>query len=72
MSMIQAVLEECWKYKNIPSENLKEKDESLEKLMAFATSNVKKKYQMILDDVKKRFGIVFTGDMVESGVGLSS
>jgi hypothetical protein len=68
MSKIQSVLEECWKYKNTPSGNWKEKDESLKKLLAFA--NRKEKYKMILDDVKMWFGI--TGDMVESGVGVSS
>ena len=49
---------------------MKEKNDALGKLMAFA--NEKEKYKLILDDVKKRFGIVFTGDMVESGVGVSS
>ena len=70
LSKIQSLLEECWKYKNTPSENWEEKDESLKKLMAFA--NRKEKYKMILDDIKMRFGIVFTGDVAESDVGVSS
>ena len=70
ISKIQTLLDECWKYKNTLLENWKEKDETLKKIMDFANS--KKKYKVILNDMKMRFGIVFTGDMVESGVGVNS
>jgi len=70
MSRIQEVLDECWKYKHTRPENWKEKEESLKKLLDFA--NLKKKNKMLLDDIKTWFGIEFTGDMVESAVGVSS
>lgn len=55
ISKIQSVLDECWKYKQIPLENEKEKDESLKKLVGFA--NRKPKYRIILDDIKISFNI---------------
>ena len=70
ISKIHSVLEECWKYKEIPLEYRDKKDQSLKRLLAFA--NKKEKYNMILTDIKTRFDIVFPGDMVESGVELAT
>jgi hypothetical protein len=60
ISKIQSVLDECWKYKQIPLENEKEKDESLKKLVGFA--NRKPKYRMVFDDIKIWFNIDIPGD----------
>ena len=60
ISKIQSVLDECWKYKQIPLENKKEKDESLKKLVGFA--NRKPKYRMVFDDIKIWFSIDIPGD----------
>lgn len=64
LSKIQSVLDECWKYKQIPLESEKEKDESLKKLVGFA--NRKPKYRIVFDDIKIWFNIDIPGD---SGVG---
>jgi hypothetical protein len=66
ISMIQTLLDECWQYKNNPS------DEILETIMDFANTKDSEEYKIILDDIKMRFGINFPGDMVESGAGVSS
>ena len=70
LSKIHTILLECWNYETIPSNNITERDKSLEKLRKL--SNGKEENKMILDDLKRRFKIDLPEEMVESGVGASS